>query len=62
MSIADQSCAQAVQKSKKHTTVKEIIKRCRRTNLCTAFSIQINKVRPAKSDSDFAAVERSSQL
>ena len=36
-------------KVKKHTKVKETIKRCRRKNLCTAFSIQINKVKPAKS-------------
>ena len=30
-------------KVKKHTTVKEIIKRCRRKNLCTAFSYPIKQ-------------------
>lgn len=48
MSIADQSCAQAVQKSKKHTKVKETIKRCRRKNLCTAFSYPIKQSKTRK--------------
>ena len=42
-------------KSKKHTTVKEIIKRCRRKISAPLFPIPLNKVKPAKSDSDFAA-------
>ena len=55
MSIADQSCAQAVQKSKEAHKSKRNNKAVSEKNLCTAFSIQINKVKPAKSDSDFAA-------
>ena len=42
--------------------VKEKIKRCRRTNLCTAFSYPIKQSKTRKERSDFAAVERSSQL
>ncbi len=42
-------------KVKKHTTVKEIIKRCRRKNLCTAFSYPIKQSKTRKERSDFAA-------
>ena len=58
MSIADQSCAQAVQKSKKaHKSKRNNKAVSEKKSLHRFVSIPLNKVNSAKSDSDFAAVE-----
>ena len=56
MSIADQNCAQAVQKSKKaHKSKRNNKAVSEKKSLHRFFSIPLNKVNSAKSDSDFAA-------
>ena len=44
------SLLSGAEKKKKKQKLKNKTKRCRRTNLCTAFSISIYKVRSAKSE------------
>ena len=49
-------------KVKKHTTVKEIIKRCRRTNLCTAFSYPIKQSKIRKERQRFCGTTNLPEL